>query len=369
MNDTTVDTSGGEDEPIELTPKEGRKRLLPLLGARTIASDLVARTSEERMVCVACAHRCGLKDGERGICGVRVRSGEELRVPFGYVARKYVRPVEINTVFHLLPGALSLTFGMFGCDLACPYCQNAYISQAIRDGRHDQAPIDVSADALVEDAVAQGCKVVCAAYNEPMISVEWVKEIFTKAKERGLATAVISDGHTTREALAYLRPVADVFRVDVKAATAEAYRSLGGDIEAVWTAIAAARELGYWVELVTLVVPGLNDDVDGLRKIARRIAKIDRTIPWHVNGFVPRYRMKERPATSHGVLVDAAGLGLGAGLDFVYASNVPSLVELAHTRCPSCAAVLVERNDYKTVRSSLDEGRCACGHVIPGVWG
>lgn len=298
-----------------------------------------------------------------------MRSGDELRAPFGYVARRYIRPVEINTIFHVMPGTKSLTFGNFGCDLACPYCQNAYISQAIRDGRDDQTPIDVTAEELADEAVRERCSTVCAAYNEPMISVEWVRAVFEASKQRGLKTAVITDGHTTPEALGYLRPVLDVFRVDLKAHDEASYRTLGGELGAVWASVEHARELGLWVELVTLLVPGLNDSADAIRSIARRIAALDPDIPWHINGFLPRYRMKDRPATPPSLLVDAAGIGYGAGLSYVYASNVATLVELGHTRCPRCASNVLERADYRLARSTLRDGACgACGARIAGVF-
>lgn len=338
-----------------------------MLDTRTAPSSLVEEDGE-RLVCVACAHGCALRDGERGICGVRARSGGELRVPWGYVARKYVRPVEINTLYHVLPGSRSLTFGNFGCDLACSYCQNAYISQAVRDGRDAEQPIDITPEALVEEAAVSGCEVVCAAYNEPMVSVEWVRAIFERAKDRGLITAVITDGHSTAQAMGYLRPVLDVFRVDVKASGAAAYRSLGGDEAAVWSSIERARALGLWVEIVTLVVPGLNDDPQTLRTIAGRVAAVDPAIPWHVNGFVPRYRMRDAPATPRGALIDAAGIGYGAGLRFVYASNVTGLAALGATRCPRCHDTLLERDDYQLKRRAMTGDHCRCGEPIPGLW-
>src|SRR5687768_13077591 len=144
-----------------------------------------------RLECVACAHRCALGDGQTGRCGVRRRDGGELLVPFGYVAARRIRPIETNTVYHVLPGASALTFAMYGCDLACPYCHNARISQALRDGG-DVTPEPVSAAALAEEAVSAGCAAVCAAYNEPMIAAEWMHAVFTAARARRLATVIVS---------------------------------------------------------------------------------------------------------------------------------------------------------------------------------
>jgi pyruvate formate lyase activating enzyme len=226
--------------------------------------------------CLACAHHCAF-DGDRvGACGVRESRGGSMFAPFGYIARRYVRNVETNTVYHVEPGAKALTFGMFGCDLRCPYCHNWKLSQALREGVPG-TPIDLAASALVEEAVLAGCRVICAAYNEPMIAAEWVRAVFEQAKERGLRTMIVSDGNTTRAALAFLRPVTDVYRVDLKGWAAEQYKTLGGRIEPVLAAIGEARALGYWVEVVTLVVPGFNDDVGGLRGLAKQLLAIDTT--------------------------------------------------------------------------------------------
>jgi pyruvate formate lyase activating enzyme len=340
------------------------------LADRTAAGVLYTRPETDRIECSACAHRCRLAEGSAGLCGVRFNRDGALRVPFGYVAARRVRAVETNTIFHVRPGTLALTFGMFGCDLRCPYCHNWRLSQALRDDVGEQAPEDVSAAALADHAVQAGCRVLCSAYNEPMITAEWARAVFAEARRRGLLTALVSDANTTPEALAYLRPVTDVFRADLKGFTAAQYRTLGGRLGPALQSIAEAKRLGYWVEVVTLVVPGFNDDIAGLRTLAAELAAIDPALPWHLNGFVPRYRMAERPPTGASVLVSAAGSAYARGLRYVYVGNVADQVrELSHTRCARCHAVLVERRNYETVAVRIDDGRCpACGDPIPGRW-
>lgn len=320
--------------------------------------------------CTACAHRCVLDGDRTGACGVRFTKGGKLFAPGGYVARRYVRNVETNTLYHVRPGAKALTFGMYGCDLRCGYCHNWKLSQALREGVEDEHPVVLDARALVAEAVAAGCEVICAAYNEPLIAAEWVREVFAVAKAEGLVTCVVTDGHTTPEALAYLRPVLDVFRVDLKGARAETYKALGGRRDPVVAAIREARRLGLWVEVVTLVVPNLSDDPSDVRAIARELAAIDPDIPWHLNAFVPRFKMKDRPATVAATLFSSAGTGYARGLRFVYASNLArELSELAHTRCPSCREIVIERFDYATVRSTLVGSACpSCGERIPGLF-
>ena len=320
--------------------------------------------------CTACAHRCVLTDGRAGACGVREGRDGDVFVPFGYIARRYVRPVETNTVYHVEPGSRSLTFGMYGCDLRCPYCHNWRLSQALREDVAGEAPIAISATVLVDEAIDAGCRVVCAAYNEPMIAAEWVHAVFTEAKARGLLTMVVSDGNTTPEALAYLRPVTDVFRVDLKGFAPEHYKALGGRLEPVLAAIAEARRLGYWVEVVTLVVPAFNDDAVGLRGLAKQLAAIDPALPWHLNAFQPRYKMKDRPAMHPELLVSVAGTAYARGMQFVYVGNVTgTFQELEHTRCPKCRANVVERKNFTTTALRLRGDACsACGQRIPGLF-
>jgi pyruvate formate lyase activating enzyme len=328
------------------------------------------RTDGSPLRCTACAHRC-VFDGDRtGACGVRFTKDGVLFAPGGYVARRYARSVETNTLYHVKPGAKALTFGMYGCDLRCGYCHNWKLSQAIREGVEGETPVRTDARTLVDEAVAAGCEVVCAAYNEPLIAAEWVREVFTEAKARGLVTAVITDGHTTPEVLAYVRPVLDVFRVDLKGARAEQYKVLGGRREPVVEAIREAKRLGLWVEVVTLVVPGFADDPSDLRSIAKELVAIDPAIPWHLNAFVPRFKMTDRPRTPVAELVSAVGMGYARGLQYVYASNVArELTDLSHTRCASCREIVIERFDYATVASRLDGAACkSCGSVVPGIF-
>jgi pyruvate formate lyase activating enzyme len=339
------------------------------LAALTVPGTLYEPAGMPTVRCTACAHACVIDEGRTGACGVRSNRAGVLHVPHGYVARRYVRPVETNTIYHVRPGTRALIFGMFGCDLRCPYCHNWKVSQALREGIDDR-PHPIDAAGLVGEARAAGCAVVAAAYNEPMIAAEWAHDVFAEARRHGLTTALISDGHTTPAALRFMRPVTDVLRVDLKAATEDAYRALGGRRAPVIDAIREARRLGYWVEVVTLVVPGFNDVLAELRTLAAELLAIDAGIPWHLNAFHPRYRMSGVPRTSAAVLASAVGMAYARGLRFVYASNLAGqLHELASTRCPSCTATVVERHDYVTRAVHLDDGRCRrCATHIPGIY-
>jgi pyruvate formate lyase activating enzyme len=345
--------------------------LADALSRRTARGILFERgPTEDSLRCTACAHRCVIERGRRGACGVRFEREGVLRVPFGYVARANVRFVEANTLYHVLPGARALTFGMYGCDLRCGYCQSWYVSQALHERDERETPRDISAEQLVNRAIAEGCRVICAAYNEPAVSAEWVHEVFRRAKRRGLVTALITNGNATRELLELLRPVTDVYRVDLKGYSEEQYRALGGRLSTVLASIDLAKKLGYWIEVVTLVVPYFNDELPGLRSLAMAIARVDHDIPWHLNAFQPRYRMRDRPPMSTGLLLSAAASAYAKGLRFVYVGNVDHDTSgLSHTRCPRCHENIVRRRGYESMLETHDPSRCPrCNASIPGLW-
>ena len=324
-----------------------------------------------KLVCVACAHRCKLADGARGVCLVRARSGDALAVPWGYSAGVAIDPIEKKPFFHLLPGARALSFGMLGCDLHCAYCQNWFTSQALRDGQASTDAEPVTPAALVAAAVARSCDVITSTYNEPLITAEWAHDVFALAREAGLVTTFVSNGHATPEVLDYLTPVLDACKVDLKSFSPKTYAALGGKLQAVLDTIGGLAARGIWVEVVTLVVPGLNDTAPELGDIARFIAGVSPDIPWHVTAFHPDYRMTGPQATPVRTLVAAEAIGREAGLNFVYAGNLPGRVgHLEDTRCPACGATLVRRSGFAVHEMRITvAGTCpTCGAAIAGRW-
>ena len=345
--------------------------LVERLDLRTRAGSLVTPEAEGAVRCVACGHRCLIRPGRRGICKVRFNREGELRVPSGYVAALQCDPTEKKPFFHCLPGSDTLTFGMLGCDFHCGYCQNWLTSQALRDSEAGVSPTDVTAEGLVALALRHRARVIGSSYNEPLITAEWAAEVFDLARGRGLKTAFISNGNATPEALDFLRPRTDCYKVDLKAMDAARYRELGGVLEHVTDTIAAAQARGFWVEVVTLIVPGFNDDRPQLIRAAELIASVSPDIPWHVTAFHPDYRMTDPDATPTETLLQACEIGAEAGLRFVYAGNRPGAVgRWENTYCPDCGDLLVERRGYtiKAQRVGTD-GRCpSCARAIPGIW-
>jgi pyruvate formate lyase activating enzyme len=325
----------------------------------------------DRIRCVACGHRCLIGEGRRGICKVRFNQGGQLRVPFGYVAGVQSDPVEKKPFFHVYPGSDALTFGMMGCDFHCPYCQNWVTSQALRD-EASLAPVQpVTPAELVRTGQRLGSKLVVSSYNEPLITAEWAVAVFRQAKEAGLACAFVSNGNATPEALDFLRPWIVAYKIDLKGFDDKRYRTLGGTLGHVTTAIRMVHERGLWLEVVTLVVPGFNDSEAELRGIAKFLASVSRDIPWHVTAFHKDYKMTDPPNTVAAQLVRAAEIGTEEGLRFVYAGNAPGQVgRWENTNCPKCREKLIDRFGYLVREYRLTaEGQCPkCSTKIPGIW-
>ncbi len=345
--------------------------LASLLAGHTHEGTLYERLPNDRVRCVACGHRCLIPPGREGICRVRFNEGGVLKVPFGYVAALQVDPIEKKPFFHALPGARALSFGMLGCDLHCGYCQNWLTSQTLRDASAAAPAEEITPEEMVRIAQERGARIVTSTYNEPLITSEWSAAIFRLAKDAGLLCSYVSNGNGSEEVLEYLRPFVSLYKVDLKSFRDRPYRELGGTLERVTWTIRALHAKGFWVEVVTLVVPAFNDSPEELREMARFLVSISPDIPWHVTAFHPDYRMADRDATPARTLVRAVELGREEGLRFVYAGNLPGSVrDLENTYCPSCRTLLVERRGFRVVQNVLAAGgRCpSCQMTIPGIW-
>src|ERR1019366_9113383 len=194
-------------------------------------------------------------------------------------------PIEKKPFFHAHPGALAYSFGMLGCDLHCSYCQNWVTSQALRDPNSVSPPREADPERLVKDALAQGAKVVVSTYNEPLISSEWAVAVFREARQSGLLTAFVSNGNGTPQVLAYLHPWIDLYKVDLKSFDDRHYRQLGGRLQPILDTILSLHQMGIWLEIVTLLIPGFNDGDDELRSLTAFLAGVSPDIPWHVTGY------------------------------------------------------------------------------------
>jgi pyruvate formate lyase activating enzyme len=345
--------------------------LAQVLSQLTREGDLYEKLEGGKLRCFACGHRCVIPDGFTGICKVRFNHGGKLQVPSGYVGALQVDPVEKKPFFHVLPGSLALSFGMLGCDFHCGYCQNWITSQAIRDPKAQADPERMGPEELVELARRHGAPILASTYNEPLITAEWAVEIFRRAGQAGLTCAFISNGNGTPEVLEYIRPWVQLYKVDLKSFRQKNYRELGGRLEAVLETIRMLKQKGFWVEVVTLTIPGFNDSEEELTDIARFLASVSPDIPWHITAFHKDYKMTDPDDTGPETLLRAAEIGEREGLRYVYAGNLPGQVgRFEDTRCPGCAEILISRRGYRILKYRLTEaGACPrCGREIPGLW-
>ena len=240
-----------------------------------------------------------------------------------------------------------------------------------RDPSAVSPPLEASPELLVQDAIAQGAKILVSTYNEPLITSEWAVAVFKQAKAAGLITGFVSNGNATPQVLEFLCPWLDLYKVDLKSFDDRHYHELGGRIGPILDSIRRIHQMGLWLEIVTLLIPGFNDSADELRRLTEFIAGISPDIPWHVTAFHGDYKMTDPRNTSPEDLMAAVEIGRQSGLHYIYPGNLPGMVgEWENTRCPHCNETLIKRYGYliKDYRLTPD-GRCPkCATVIPGRW-
>jgi pyruvate formate lyase activating enzyme len=336
------------------------------------AEALIERKEGGAVQCFACGHRCLVLPGRDGVCRVRFNENGQLLVPRGYVGVLACDPIEKKPFFHVRPGSDALTFGMLGCDYHCGYCQNWVTSQMLRDAEAAAPPRMTTPKQLVDYAIAHRAPVVASSYNEPLITSEWAVEVFQEAKSRGLLCAYISNGNGTPQALDFIRPWVSAYKVDLKTFNPKHYRELGGVMEHVTETIVNLKQRGFWVEIVTLVVPGFSDDPDEMKRMAGFLASVDPLMPWHITAFHPDYKMTAPRQTQADDLLRIVEYGVQAGLRYIYPGNLPGQVgEWENTRCHYCNETVIRRHGFLVTENRLSAaGECPkCKKILPGLWG
>lgn len=332
------------------------------------------QVDETTWQCFACAHQCTLKPGQFGLCKLRFNQDGVPMVPYGYAAGLQLDPIEKKPFNHFLPGALTLSFGMVGCNFHCSFCQNWLSAQALNNDRSDfsQRYLNkITPQEIVQAASANHAQVIVSTYNEPLVTADWAVDIFSPAHEAGLRTAFVSNGFATRKGVEKLAPYLDAMKVDLKAYSEDTYRELGGHLQPVLDTIQAAKELGIWTEVVTLLIPEMNDSHQELWNLTRFLAGVSADIPWHVTAFHPDYKMTDRNRTTALTLQTAAEIGQEAGLHYVYAGNLPGRVgTLENTYCPNCQQELISRHGFfvGSVKVTKNSACPHCGTPIAGVF-
>ena len=330
----------------------------------------VLNEEKKTVECYLCNHRCHIKDGKRGICQVREnRDGVLYSLVYGQLISQNVDPIEKKPLFHLLPGSLSYSIATVGCNFRCLHCQNYDISQYPR--LHDGAIVGNTAtpDQVVTTAQEYGCQSISYTYIEPTIFFEFAYECAQLAHDRGIKNVFVSNGYTSPEATRKIAPFLDGNNIDLKAFTDKFYRDVcGAKLTPVLDTIRLMKELGVWVEVTTLVIPGWNDSDEELQQIAEFIKSIDIDMPWHVTRFHPTFKMTDRESTPITTLTRARNIGLAEGLKNVFVGNIPG-EEGESSNCPRCGTTVIERQGFTILSQNMENGRCGnCDESIAGVF-
>ncbi|HII06727.1 MAG TPA: AmmeMemoRadiSam system radical SAM enzyme [Methanotrichaceae archaeon] len=318
--------------------------------------------------CGLCNYSCRIKPKKRGICGVRENVDGILEtLVYGKLIAMHVDPIEKKPLYHFKPGHLSYSIATVGCNFRCLHCQNADISQMPKN--HDGQIMGdyVAPEEVVAEAVEARCLSIAYTYTEPTIFFEYALDVSKLAAESGLKNVFVSNGYMSEEATRAIEPYLDGINIDLKGDDEFYKKVCGARLDPVKRSIELMWDLGIWVEVTTLLIPGYNDSDSQLEDIARFLVGISPDIPWHVTAFYPTYKLKDAPPTSAATLRRAIKIGKEAGIKYVYGGNIPG--EDENTSCTHCGETLVERFAFRVARNGVVEGKCPnCGEVVPGVW-
>lgn len=326
-----------------------------------------------KVLCQACSHFCVLNEGEYGICDVRkVENGKLRLLVYGIASAINVDFVEKKPMFHFLPDSKVFSFGTVGCNLSCDFCQNNEISQYPKEHNHEIVGRELSPELAVQLAFENSCDSIAYTYNEPIVFFEYTYDTAKLAHEKGLKNIYVTSGYETHKAIDLLEPYIDGMNIDIKSLNKEFYKEVcGGKLKPILECVKYTHEKGIWIEITTLLISGKNDSDEEIREIAKFIASIDKSIPWHLSAFHPMYKMKDVPRTPESTLLRAYKIAEEEGLKYVYTGNVDN-EEHESTYCPECAKLVIQRSGTigQFVDSQLEEdGRCPyCSSHIEGIW-
>jgi pyruvate formate lyase activating enzyme len=331
---------------------------------------LYNRGKDKSVDCYLCRHRCHIKEGASGICKVREnREGMLVSIFYGQPCALSVDPIEKKPLFHFYPGSESLSIATLGCNFQCPFCQNWNISQYGRDKTESAGSYSVSPKEVVEHAIKNNCKTIAYTYSEPTIFYEYAKDISKIAKENGIKNIFVTNGFMTREMLDDMHPLLGAANVDLKTFSEKTYKQIiKGDLKGVLDSIEYMKHLGVWLEITTLIIPGMNDSTEEITSIAKFIAGVDPSIPWHISRFYPHYKTSDNQPTSIEKLSGAYEIGKSEGLHYIYLGNVPGDAH-ENTLCFKCNELLIERSGFTVKKINLVNGKCPkCNEKVSGVF-
>jgi len=321
----------------------------------------------KKVRCNLCCHRCIISEGKRGKCNVRENQGGVLKtLVYGMLVARHVDPIEKKPLFHFLPGTRSYSIATAGCNFRCLFCQNADIAQLPTDHQGTILGEYCGPEEIVARAEKFGCQSIAYTYTEPTVFFEYALDTSRLANKKGIKNVFVTNGFMTPEALEMIEPYLDAANVDLKAFQDAYYRKIcGGRLEPVKQTLKLMKSKGIFLEVTTLVVPGLNDDANELKHLAEFIVKdLGPETPWHVSRFHPTYRMTDRSPTPVHTLETARDIGRAAGLEYVYIGNVPG-DEGENTCCRVCGKLLIDRRAFTVRKNVIDRGHCPyCGASV-----
>jgi len=330
---------------------------------------LYEKLTDSRVRCNLCAHRCVIADGQRGVCQVRENRGGTLyTLVYGRIISKNIDLIEKKPLFHFYPGSTAYSIATPGCNFRCRWCQNWEISQQPRE-RRPVTDLAATPQQIVATALRVDSRSIAYTYTEPTVFFEFAYDTARLAHAKGLHNVYVTNGYMTPEMLELFQPYLDAANVDLKAFRDETYRHyVGARLEPVLDTLKTIKALGIWLEVTTLVIPGVNDDPAELRDAARFVAQeLGTDTPWHISRFYPTYKMADVPATPAETLRRAWELGRKEGLKYVYVGNVPDN-GYQNTVCPGCGRVLIRRSGLTVLTNRVQNGRCPdCRTFIAGV--
>jgi pyruvate formate lyase activating enzyme len=320
--------------------------------------------------CHLCQRRCKIASGKSGYCGTRKNlDGKLFSLIYGRVSSMRISPIEITPLFHFYPGSQWLSMGSLGCNFLCPGCQNWEIAHA-----HVEKEIDSLRFTDPEESVQLArdgrCKGISWTYNEPTLWFEYTLDSARMAHEAGLLTNYVTNAYITVEALDLIGPYLDVFRADLKGFSNETYKRIANIKGCAGILNILERAKHFWamhVEIITNLIPGINDEKKDLQEMAGWICnRLGSETPWHVTQFVPHFKLSHLNPTPVAKLEQARQIGLEAGLKYVYLGNVPGH-PAENTYCPACGKLLIERANYRILQYHLHGNGCGyCGEPIAG---
>ena len=329
---------------------------------------LFRKGDNNQTACLLCAHFCVIKDGERGRCGVREnRDGILYTLVYGYTIARNIDPIEKKPLYHFHPGSRSFSIATPGCNMHCHWCQNAGISQ-VPTGLKFPIGDPLSPQQVVAAAAKGKCRSIAYTYTEPTIFFEYSYDIAGLARDAGIANVYVSNGYMSAEMLELLCPRLDAANIDLKTFRDSTYRTYAGArLQPVLDSLKRLHDYGIWLEVTTLIIPGVNDDPQELRELAEFIVtELGVDTPWHVSRFHPQYRLNHKPSTPPATIRQAVDIGRQAGLAHVYTGNIGGDTD---TLCSKCGVVLIQRDGYLVKRNRITSGSSCpdCGHGIAGV--